>query len=205
VVAFLAGVSAGRREAILNSVLLAQLVATQRVGDQRPVHDWYEQYLGVLGNIGWHVRDMGFATLQETTEDFDVQDEILKVAATLLGPAALATVSSMLKSLDSVSDMKTETVFDRDACHGNTARFQIGVAEQDSEGRLLVSLMGFALTAKRTLTRALHVKGKRNDVMLNYTAARTSIDTTVLDSVRELIAAKLGERTRQYVTKLPSV
>jgi hypothetical protein len=204
-VAFVADVSVARREVILNSLLLAQLVASQRVNDQRPIHEWYEWYLDALGNVGWVVHDMRLATSRGASGNFDIRHEILNVAAALLGPSALAIVRAMLESLHALSGTKTETVFDRDACHGNTARFQICVVEQDPQGVPLVSLMAFELTARHTVTQALLVKGERSDFMLRYYGGPTAISTTVLDAVREVIAAKLGERIGQYVETLRSV
>ena len=48
IVSFVSGVTVERREAIVNSSLLAQLVATKKVGDPSRIYDWYDAYFDRL-------------------------------------------------------------------------------------------------------------------------------------------------------------
>lgn len=48
VLSFVTGVTAEGREAIVNSSLLAQLVAKKKVPDSRNVEDWYKAYFDAL-------------------------------------------------------------------------------------------------------------------------------------------------------------
>src|SRR5215203_247209 len=50
-VSFVSGVTPERREAIMNSSLLAQLVAKRKVGDETHLKEWYDHYSDVLQHI----------------------------------------------------------------------------------------------------------------------------------------------------------
>jgi hypothetical protein len=104
IVSFVQGVTAERREAIVNSSLLAQQVATKKVPDRDQMFPWYDQYFDVLTNIGWVVQEKNFQEFHETSENFEAHKAILAVATTLLGaaPTALALVKTTLDALQSM-------------------------------------------------------------------------------------------------------
>src|SRR5262245_40695599 len=83
IISFVQGVTPERRRAAIHSSLLAQLVAKQRVPDQRDIYAWYIAYFDVLANIGWSIQDKGFATYAEYTQGFEAHEAILQIAATL--------------------------------------------------------------------------------------------------------------------------
>src|SRR5262245_33835910 len=57
IVSFVQGVTAKRRRAIVDSSLLAQLVAKKKIADASRVAEWYDVYFDVLTNIGWVVQE----------------------------------------------------------------------------------------------------------------------------------------------------
>jgi hypothetical protein len=167
VLSFVSGVTAERREAIINSSLLAQLVAMKKISDPENIKDWYLAYFDVLTNIGWVVQDTGFASYEESSNDFDAHKAIITVATTLLGPAttALAVVTSTLQALQSMEESSPWiTIFSRESQVAKSARFQLGLAEQDPGGQFFVNLMAFVLEATSTVTQVLFFRAKKNDV-----------------------------------------
>src|SRR5262245_25002449 len=52
VISFVTGVTPERREAILQSALLAQLAAKKKVSDPTRIYDWYDTYFEVLTMVG---------------------------------------------------------------------------------------------------------------------------------------------------------
>ena len=208
VVSFVSGVTAERRDAIVNSSLLAQLVAKQKVSDPDRIYDWYDAYFDVLTNIGWVIQDKSFAVYHENSQNFEAHKAILAVATTLLGaaPTALALVVSALKALESMNENSPWiTVFSRESQNAKTARFQISLAEQDAAGQFFVSLMAFGLEAKSSITQVLFFKAKANDATLRHYAGRVTINTNVLDGISDAIKAKLSAHAGDYIKALPDL
>lgn len=155
IVSFVKGVTPQRREDIINSSLLAQLAVKKQVSDPARIYDWYNAYFDVLMHISWSVQDRGFATYSEASENFEAHEAIMKVAASLLGPAAttLAVIKATLDALESMSaDSPWISIFNRESQSAQTDRFQMTLAEQGADDQFLVSLMAFGLEAKATLT-----------------------------------------------------
>lgn len=208
VVSFVSGVTAERRGAIVNSSLLAQLVATKKVVDPSQIYDWYNAYFDVLTNIGWVVQGRDFAEYHEESRNFEAHKAILAVATALLGaaPTALALVKTTIEALESMdASSPWITIFDRESQKARTARFQISLAEQDPAGQFLVSLMAFGLEAKSTITQVLFFKAKANEVTLRHYSGSVTINTGVLDGVREAIQTKLSGLASDYIKALPDL
>jgi len=206
VISFVSGVTAERRAAIIDSSLLAQLVAKKTVGDPSRIDDWYDAYFEVLTNIGWLVQDRSFAEYREQHSYLDAHQAILAVATALLGtaPAALALVKATLDALRSMdADSPWITIFSRECQAARTARFQISLAEQDPNGQFFVTLMAFGLEATSTVTQVLFFRASASEATLRHFSGRVTISTDVLDGVRDAIRAKLAGVAADYVRLLP--
>ena len=208
IVSFVRGVTTERREDIVNSSLLAQLAAKKQVSDPARIYDWYNAYFDVLTNIGWSVQDRGFATYSETSDNFQAHDAIMKVAASLLGPAAasLAVVQATLDALKSLSaDSPWLAIFNRESQSAQTARFQVTVAEQADDDQFLVSLMAFGIEAKATLTQVLFFKFKSSETSLKHYSGKVTINSHVLANVRDLLKNKIAAHAIDYIKALPEL
>jgi metacaspase-1 len=208
IVSFVSGVTAERREAIVNSSLLAQLVATKKVSNPSRIYEWYDTYFDVLTNLGWVVQDKGFAEYKESSANFDAHKAILAVAAVVLGaaPTALAIVTSTINALHSMDDTRPWiAIFNRESKTARTARFQISLAEQDTDGQFFVNLMAFGLEASDNVTQVLFFKVRKQDAKLRHYSGRVTINGTVLDGVRDVIKAKLVAQTSAFVSQLPDL
>jgi metacaspase-1 len=208
IVSFVTGVTAERREAIINSSLLAQLAATKKVPDAARVYDWYNAYFDVLTNVGWVVQDKGFAEYKESGTDFETHKAILAVASVALGaaPTALAIVTQTLQSLQSMNESRPWiTIFDRESRRARTARFQISVAEQDPDGQFFVNLLAFGLEAKSDVTQVLFFKVRKEKAKLRHYSGRVTINSAVLGGVADVIKAKLVDHARDFVSQLPDL
>jgi hypothetical protein len=206
IVSFVSGVTAERREAIINSSLLAQLAAKKKVSDPARIYEWYETYFDVLTNLGWVVQDRGFAEYEESAENFEAHKAILAVAAVVLGaaPTALAIVTSTINALHSMDTSRPWiTIFNRESQKARTARFQISLAEQDAEGQFFVNLMAFGLEASTDVTQVLFFRVKKQSAKLQHYSGRVTINTPVLDDIRDAIKAKLVGQAKAYVSQLP--
>ncbi|MBI3435688.1 MAG: hypothetical protein HY056_11530 [Proteobacteria bacterium] len=98
IVSFVKGVTEERRRDIVNSALLAQLVAKKRVPDATKILEWYKVYFDALENIGWVTQSRQFVTHHERADNFEAHEAIMTVAASLLGPARRRCRSSRPRS-----------------------------------------------------------------------------------------------------------
>ena len=205
VVSFVNGVSAERRQDIINCALLAQLAADHTVTDRENVFEWYETYFSVLTNLGWVIQDKGFASYEEKADGLEAHEAILKVAAVLLGgaPTALAIVTSTIEAMKSMEkDNPWITIFDRESRTARTARFQIALAENDAAGQFMVSLMAFGLRADSTITQVLFFKIRSTSATFKHCSGKVTINEDVLTGIREKIRIKLLGRTGEYIDSL---
>jgi hypothetical protein len=208
VLSFAAGVDSPWRTDLLNSSLLAQLVAKKRVPDSSRVFEWYNAYFDSLASIGWAVQDKSFAVYAEQSRNFEAHKAILRVAAALMGPAAtsLVLVTTALEALRSMdADSPWIKLFNRESRSASTARFQISVAEQAPGGELSVALMAFGLEAKSSLTQVLFFKSLASDATLRHSSAKVGIDTEILAGVREGLKTKLVSYANDFIKTLPDL
>lgn len=205
VISFVKGVSVERRQDIVNCALLAQLAADHKVPDRANVFAWYDVYFDVLAHLGWVVQDKGFAAYDEQAEGLEAHEAILKVAAGLPGtsPTALALLTSTIGAMKELeADNPWLTIFDRESCSAQSARFQVALASVEEDGQFLVTMMAFAIKANASLTQVLFFKFRKDRVKIKQCSGKVTINDTVLNSVRETVRTKLIGRTHGYVDSL---
>ena len=208
VISFVKGITEDKRRAILDSSLLAQLVAKKRVGDPAQVYDWYDAYFDVLSNIGWVIQDRGFAEYAESSQGFAAHEAILQIATGLLGPGTttLAVVKATLDGLKSLKeDSPWITLFNRESQHANTARFQVSLAHEDENKDFFVSLMAFGLEANAKVTQVLFFKFRSNNAQLRHLSGKVTINSEVLTSVQPRIAGKIAAFQDEFIRGLPEI
>jgi len=207
VISFVQTITPDQRKDIVNAALLAQLVANKRVPsttDLKLVQAWYQHYFDVLSHVGFAVQESGFAEYTEGGRTFEAHEAIIDVVKTVLAPApaALAIVLKTLESLKSMTrDSPWITIFQRQSRSANTARFQVSLADNDPNGALL-SLLAFGITAKATITQVLFFRFKNNESTLHHESAKMSINDTVLTAVRDDVAKKIVNFSKDFVAGL---
>lgn len=205
VVSFAEGVTAQRRQDIINATHLAQLAANKKVTDREDILAWYDTYFDVLTNLGWVLQDRGFSEYTEKADGLEAHEAILKVAAMLLGsaPTALAIVTSTLQAMKSMdADNPWITIFNRESRAAKAARFQISLAEQEGNGQFMVTTMAFALNAKSEVLQVLFFKVHKNEAMLKHCSGKVTINDEILAGVRETVRIRLAGRTQDFVAAL---
>jgi hypothetical protein len=208
IISFVKGVTEERRQDIVNSALLAQLVANEKVTNPTHVFTWYGVYFDTLTNIGWTIQEKQFVDHVESSQNFEAHKVIIDLATSLLGPqaAALQVVKSTLSALEKLDqDSPWITLFSRESQFVKTARFQVTLAEDAPDGGFLVSLMAFGLVAESKVTQVLFFKFKSNDVRLKHSSGKVTINTTVLDAIRDAVSQKIAKFSGDFVRGLPDL
>jgi hypothetical protein len=208
VVSFAEGVPGAFRQDLVNSTLLAQLVATKKVPDKTQIFEWYDAYFDVLANIGWPVQKRDFAVYVESGQNFEAHKAILAVLTTVLGPGAtaLAMITGTLEALQSMdADSPWITLFSKESMAADAASFQICAVEKGPDGEPFVTLAGFGLNAKTKMTQVLFFKSRASDVTLRHCSSNITIDAAVADAVRKPLRDKLAAHAVDFVKALPDL
>ncbi|HCI13644.1 MAG TPA: hypothetical protein DFK12_06705 [Gallionellaceae bacterium] len=204
VVSFVKGVTAERREDIVNSALLAQLAANKKASNS-DIFKWYDAYFDALGQLGWVLQDSAFNAYEEQADGMEAHEAILQVATVLLGaaPTALAVITSTINAMKSMdANSPWLTIFNRESRTAKSSRFQIALAEQDESGQFMVTMMAYSLEAESSITQVLFFKIRKNKVSLKHNSGKVTINESVLSSVRDKIKAKLADRVGDYVDSI---
>lgn len=202
VVSFVEGISAQTREDICHAALLAQLAANKKVPDAANVFAWFDAYFGALMQLGWLLQESGFREYVENKDGLEAHQAIRNVAVMLLGPAPTA-LALAISTIDAMQSMDKNdpwiTVFNREHREAKTAHFQISLAEQDPNGRLIINMLAFTLEASAKLTQVLFLKLRKSKVTFKQNLGKATVNQIVLFSVREALKQKLAERTAEYI------
>jgi hypothetical protein len=205
IISFVRGVPAPIRDNIVNCSLLAQLAAKKVTSGQNNSQAWYDVYFDTLTAIGFAVEERGFAQYHQKGNDLEAHKAILKIAATLFGPAstALAVVESTLDAMHSFIDGPWLTIFKRESETATAGRFQVTVVEPARNSGSTLGLMAFELEGNAMLTQILFFKFRSSDVILRHASGKVTIDTEILDVISAELSQKIAAYARSYVAELP--
>jgi hypothetical protein len=204
VVSFVPEITPEQRQDIVNTSLLAQLAANKKVPDPQDLDGilaWYTAYFHAMTSMGFALQGEGFAEYAESSDTFEANEAIIEIAKTALAgaPAALPLVIKTLESLKSLSqDSPWITVFHRESRNGNTARFQVSVANTAST----LNVMAFGIRAHASITQVLFFKFKKSDTTLQHNSSTLTIDPIVLAGIRDAVVQKITTFSKDFVAGL---
>lgn len=202
---FASGVDAMTRNAIADSILIAQLAANKAADSDTDVMGWYRKYVDVLQNIGWVVGDMEFKKQVVSDTDAGVHTAIIPVITSMLvpGSAALTMVLAVLNGLKEMhSDSKWMTVFDKSSQHAKGAKFQFSQVDADSNGNPQISVLCFGMLADHTVTQVLFFKFSQDKVTLESAISTLSMTAQQLEAVHGSIATRVRPFVVDYVKNI---
>jgi hypothetical protein len=209
IVSFTQGVTPARRKALTHSALLAQLVANQRVKDSARVAEWYEAYFDVLTKLGWVLQSKNMSVFNAKSDQADVHDAVLDIAAGILGGPATSAFRLVKVSLEALRRIDSATpwisLFRKESEHASTARFQITLAQEGRNADFVVALMAFSLEASSTVKQVLFFKFKSESATLKQYSGSVSMDDDVLLEIDEDVRAKVASFVRDYIKELPDL
>ncbi|MEJ1237373.1 hypothetical protein WBG78_04530 [Chryseolinea sp. T2] len=205
IVSFAAGLPEGMRTVITNSLLLAQLAASKKVGDSEKTTEWYKTYFNVLTTLGWVIQEQGFTEHEESGKEFEVHKAILAVAATVFsaGATALAIITSTLNALEKMGDGPWLTIFKKKSERGKVAQFQVTVVEPIGDGGCKISLMAFELEGKNNLTQVLFFKFNSSSVTLKHASGTVTLDKEMVEDLGPAIANKVRPFQLDFIANIP--
>ena len=202
---FTARVPVNLRDAIADSILLAQLAANKTDATDPDVFHWYDKYVEVLQHIGWGIRDVEFQAQFVSDIDVELHKAIIPVMMSMLGPqaAAASLVLAVLRGLASM-DHRTPwiTLFDRLSEHAHGAKFQVSYVDADDHGEPEITLICFGIKADRTITQVLFFKRSAQTAELKKAGSKLAVSRSRLESARDAIKQRVAPFIADYVAKI---
>jgi hypothetical protein len=205
VFSFSQGVDAKVREAISDSALLAQLVANKAVKFEDQPEKWFDAYSDVLQNVGWVLQDRALNDYSAIGTAAEVNEQIIAVITAILGPspAALSIITSTVKALKAMQQGSSWfTIFSRETQKSKVARFQIGVAEKDKDGGVLVSLLACLIEAKSDITQVLLFKFRQSNASFKAYGNKVSLNQPSLTRLGPAIQKKVQAYQTDYLSSI---
>lgn len=192
------------RPHIDNAFLLAQLAANFEIQEHGGnTSAWYDKYIEVLENAGWVVESRGDSVRDVSGASAEVHEKIIPVLTAALGPAAAAS-SIVITTLNSLAEMNEDqpwiTLFDRESQRASANQFQISYVDVDEHNVPRLTLASFELNAQRSVTQILFFKFLNTEATLSHFESKMSINKTAFDKGKEIIAARLADRTVGFLT-----
>ena len=204
ILSFDTGVEAEFREAVSDSALLAQLIASRTVDSSNPIA-WFDCYFSTLGSLGWVTQARDTALYSIRVDGMEVHEAILEVVSAFIGnaPAALALVKLSLESLKKMdAGSPLITLFRRESQQATTGRFQFTTVRADADMGLLAEAMAFALHAEKDITQILFFKLHKTKARMQRSLGTVSLNRMALTSLRPLVRRKVESHLAQQVANL---
>ncbi len=202
-VACVAGLDVQSRQDVINSLLLAQLVADQAHDRDQDMEAWYDRYCDVLGNVGWACGSFQFQQHNLHGTKANMQTLVLEVLATIATQDHLAAAKLALDALAKKAERG-----DRDFQVWNNATqkdginvFQMSICK--GEGAT-IGLQSAALRVHTQKEDARFLWAGQTRTILQVQAASMNmlLDSTTYSAVRSLVIKKLGHRLAHNLTNL---
>lgn len=158
---FTGAVDEAARLMVSDAMLLAQLAADKGAAPDEEVFAWYDRFVSILRSIGFSIADKEESEQEIADDNLSLHEAAIPVIAAALGPA-VAAASLVVKALEGLKAMNADqpwiTLFERNSRHVHGAKFQVSHVEADAAGNPQITLLCFALSAKRTITQVLFFK-----------------------------------------------
>lgn len=204
VFSFAPGVSTEARQAISDSLLLAQLVANKRGNVVSQPIRWFDEYVTALAGLGWTTSSSAWTDYSKSGTAADVHQQVLAVLSAALGPApaALAIITSAVGALKAM-DPKSSwlRLFSRESEHAEFARFQLGAVESEGD-TVAISMVACVIVASSTITQVLFFKFRQENASFQANNTRVTTSTASLVKRHPLVEAKVSAYQDNYLSSI---
>lgn len=205
IVSFLAGVSAAHRNDILNTILLAQMAANNKVPDHETrMLDWYQAFMDILEKSTFYVLQAEQVTHFESSKSvFEMQSAILG----LLQASFTGNVAAILeKTMESIGKLAGKdgriTAFDRNTHKAANGCFQIAAAAEEN-GVVSLQMGTFVISTTDKSTNILFIRTAKDETSLEYRSRQATFNAQgYTDTVRAKVEQILENRATQFLDKL---
>ena len=211
---FASSVSAENRQAVMDSMLFAQLAANKQVpqGQDNNTIEWYNAFRNILVYLGWTSKSFEFSEVEAHGPTFSINSAFLKMLSDFViaaglkdGSKILDGIKNMISTLESDQTGHYFTIYSHFHQNARQNAFDIGVVTQDPNADPEVSvpilvLFAFDMNVNASKLQVLwatyessstHVKSAQNQVILNK---------KMFQKVQDTVETRLGDRMKDCIT-----
>jgi hypothetical protein len=169
------------------------------------MNEWYDIFGGVLQNIGLATSENLRLELLKNARSDRVRTEIVKVMATTLGPVdacasvVLALLVGHLKVDASQTGIKAFHALQKDALGPGNGRFEVVNVNLSEGGEYQIAMHGFQYDSRAAPEGILFSKVETDKLTLFYRRTKFGANVAVLETVSDMIAAKVSEYFAHHV------
>jgi len=193
------------RSAITLSVAAAQLYAD--TSDDVSTPDvWAAKYIYALTRLGWTNMSYNYTEADFDKFDAEVHQQILPVLSAALGPAAVATASVIIKALESLKEMDSDSpwikLYGRESSKVSATEFQFSLAETVG-GIANLKTVGLRLDAEKNIKQILFFKLKNEKAGLKTVNFSSAQSVDLLLSLNTLLRPKIENDRADFIASFP--
>lgn len=182
------------RDSVAAWMLLAQIVASQKVPDKSNTEEWMNVYLATLAGSGWVNSAAAETWHNDRVTGATVHEEIIKLLPVLLGPAAtaLALVTTALTALGNMDqDSPWITLFDRRGKESKAVGFQVVGCTPSKTAAVALDGGDFRIHVSRTMTQVLFFRFESGQASVYRRQVKLELSQHALDTYGPAVRAKV--------------
>jgi len=205
IVAFAEGVSPQSKDDVMDSLLLATLVANKAFNPETQGDQWYGKYNESLAMMGWLSSHWRYSRYRATQKRFSMDEVGLEIlgsaiaAAALPGPASIAMLKVAKDAVTALSAKKEPLrLFEKQAKTHRGGSFRIASCVE-SEGVVNLAMAGVSFQADSEVTNVLFWEWQDSQVESYLGENSLVFNTRVYAGVRAAVQEKLGANAKSAI------
>ena len=195
VTAFTDNVTIQDKQDVHDSLLLARLAAATKFDVKERPRDWYNEFLRVLGNVGWKLTSKRFQEILQHSSRLSFKDFVSNTTCESVSQNEKKVIK---KSLDNaLSSAKKVEKFEDSISDGNKGHLEVGVATRQSTVGLTLLVDGYYFSMKPQPLhhdRSFRMQVDVSEMNLYMSTTQLQLNETVYGQVRQDIREKLETR-----------
>jgi len=201
---FTQNLSGQSKSDVKNSTLFAQLASNVQADRYKEPLKWYQNYVSVLGQIGWNQPGFAFDTYSSGGTTVKMDEAVLGILAAIATFDEVAIVAATMDGLKSLGDdTKQLKIWDASASNGSNGTFQIFPVDRTANGDVVMVLNGMQFNATTSHGSFLWWSWSSTSIQIQRAANKFVLNEDVYKEVREAIVKRLGDRASQLVADIP--
>ncbi|MGA2080310.1 MAG: hypothetical protein ABSH53_06830 [Holophaga sp.] len=207
-VSALGGIPAQHQQDVLDSFLLAQLVANKKCDRETDPISWYKNYLDVLGNTGWVIGNTQFTDYDAKGSTVIMEKAVLDLLATIVaggvagGTAILSLVTQTINSMKSLADSDGRiTLWDSATHTSHAGNFQI-VAFQETNNVISSTIGCFYFKTTEDVKKILWFTFSSSEMKLKQSGQNIILNQGTYSEIRDSVKQKLSSYRNTYISNL---
>ncbi len=207
-VSFVDGLDAQSKDDVLDSLQLAQRAANAAADRFADVRNWYQQYLDVLGQIGWVTGQFAFLEREQSEGeqsegDLRMDQAALSVLMAIATQNQLAILKEAVAALGSLASSDgTISLFAQMSAHEGLGNFQMGAAQRAGNGVVELAMGAYHFRAVDSSDRIVFFKRTTRALKLWTAAQRMTLNTASYAENRAQIRQMLGEERQRAIAAI---